>query len=53
MIDFFKKHISKENEEQQTTKKEDKYINELKYIKKQIIIKVKKYDMNSDYWYIH
>lgn len=26
MIDFFKKHISKENEEQQTTKKEDKYI---------------------------
>ncbi|MGU8529934.1 hypothetical protein [Clostridium perfringens] len=34
-------------------KKEDKYINELKYIKKQIIIKVKKYDMNSDYWYIH
>ena len=26
MIDFLKKHISKENEEQQTTKKEDKYI---------------------------
>lgn len=34
-------------------KKEDKYINELKYIKKQINIKVEKYDTNSDYWYIH
>ncbi len=34
-------------------KKEDKYINELKYIKEQINIKVEKYDMNSDYWYIH
>lgn len=34
-------------------KKEDKYINELKYIKKQINIKVEKYDTNSDYWYVH